>query len=133
MMETIKKINRTLLEMLIGLIIWGIILQVGGAFLAKEQGVYARSLWFGILLACAGVLHMYRTLDRALGLGEKEASKAIFRGYLFRYGAFVLILGIIMVTEVLNPLVVFLAYVGMKVTAYLQPFTHKLCNKIFHE
>jgi hypothetical protein len=22
---------------------------------------------------------------------------------------------------------------GMKVAAYVQPFTHKLCNKMFHE
>ena len=40
---------------------------------------------------------------------------------------------IIMITEVMNPLVVFLAYMGMKVAAFLQPFTHKLCNKLFHE
>ena len=38
-----------------------------------------------------------------------------------------------MVTNVMNPLVVFLGYMSLKGTAYLQPFTHKLCNKIFHE
>jgi len=132
-MEILKKINRTLLEMLLGLLFWGLILQVVGAFFVEEQGMYAKSVWFGILMACAGIVHMYRTLDRALGYGEKEASKIIFRGYLFRYGFFVLVLAVIMVTNILNPLVVFLAYIGMKVTAYLQPFTHKLCNKIFHE
>ena len=39
----------------------------------------------------------------------------------------------IIMTETLNPLVVFLGYMSLKVTALIQPFTHKLCNKIFHE
>ena len=65
-------------------------------------------------------------------MGE-AATKVIFRGYMIRYVLLVMIFGIIMVTNVINPLVVFLAYMGVKVTALLQPITHKLCNKIFHE
>ena len=39
-----------------------------------------------------------------------------------------------MKTEVMNPLIFFFSYViCMKVTAFLQPLTHKLCNKMFHE
>ena len=40
---------------------------------------------------------------------------------------------VISVTETLNPLVFFLGYMSLKVTAYLQPITHKLCNRLFHE
>ncbi|MBP5282899.1 MAG: hypothetical protein J6Z22_10425, partial [Lachnospiraceae bacterium] len=32
-----------------------------------------------------------------------------------------------------NPLFIFLGYMTLKFTAYLQPMTHKLCNKVFHE
>lgn len=133
MVAGLKKLNRTLLEMTIGLLFWGIACQIVGAFFVHEQGYYARSLWFGILFGLASLVHMYRTLDRALDFGEKDANKRIFRGYLFRYVLFAAVLIIIMITEVMNPLVVFLAYMGMKVAAYLQPFTHKLCNRIFHE
>ena len=52
---------------------------------------------------------------------------------LLRYGVLCIILGIIMLTDVLNPLIVFLGYMMMKVAAYIQPFTHKLCNMLFHE
>ena len=45
----------------------------------------------------------------------------------------IIILAIIMLTEVLNPLVVFMGYMSLKVTALMQPITHKLCNKFFHE
>ena len=36
-------------------------------------------------------------------------------------------------TKVLNPLIVFLGYMSLKVTAYMQPFTHKVLNRLFHE
>lgn len=116
-----------------GILFWGAACQIVGAFLVNDQFFYAKSLWFGILFAFASAVHMYRSLDRALDYGEKEATKMIFRSYLVRYVLFAAILFIIMVTEVMNPLVVFLAYMGLKVTAYLQPLTHKLYNKMFHE
>lgn len=133
MAERLRKINRTLLEMQIGLLFWGLVCRIAGVFLAENQGYYAKSLWFGILFAMISTVHMYRQLDRALDYGEKNARKMIFAGYLIRYVLFVVILFIIMTTKVMNPLIVFLAYMGMKVTAFLQPITHKLCNKIFHE
>lgn len=130
--ESLKAKNRTLLEMYLGLVFWGLACQMAGMWFAQDKFFYSLSLWFGILLASVSVLHMYRTLDRALDLGE-AATKMIFRGYMIRYVCLIVILAIIMVTEVMNPLIVFLAYMGMKVTALLQPITHKLCNKVFHE
>lgn len=128
--EKLKKINRTLLEMLLGLLFWGLVCQIVGAVFVTEQFYYAKSLWFGILLSMVSAVHMYQSLDRALDFSEKDANKLIFRGYLIRYVSFVVILFIIMIMEVMNPLVVFLAYMGLKVAALLQPITHKLCNKI---
>lgn len=132
-MDRWKKINRTLLEMQMGLFVWGILCQFIGAFFVKEQAYYAKSLWFGILFGVLSLIHMYRSLDRALDYEEKSAAKMISRAYLTRYVLFVVILSIIMVTKVMNPLIVFLAYMGMKVAAFLQPITHKVCNKMFHE
>lgn len=131
--EALKKANRTLLEMWTGILFTGVICQAVGAFLVKDQIFYAKSLWFGILLSIASTIHMYRSLDRALDFDEKTASKMIFRGYVIRYVLIVVVLSIIMLTEVLNPLIVFMAYMSLKVTALLQPLTHKFYNKLFHE
>lgn len=131
--EKVKTYNRTLLEMYVGILFWGIACQIVGAFVVAKQGLYAGSLWFGILLALVSTLHMYRSLDRALDFDEKSATKLIYRSYVIRYVAVAVIFFLVMITEVMNPLVVFLAYMSLKVTAYLQPITHKLCNKLFHE
>ena len=130
--ENLKNRNRILLEMHVGILFFGLVCQVIGAWFVEDQWYYAKSLWFGISFALVASVHMYRTLDRALWYGE-DAQKLVARGYMFRYAAAIVIFAVIGVTGVMNVLVVFLGYMSLKVTAYLQPITHKLCNKIFHE
>lgn len=130
--EALRRTNRTLLEMHVGMLFFGIICQVAGGLLAENKGNYALSLWFGIAFAAAGSIHMCRTLDRAL-LSGSNASGIVTRGYLFRYVMVAAVLIVISVTEVMNPLIFFLGYMSLKVTAYLQPITHKLCNRLFRE
>ena len=93
-----------------GMLFFGAVCQAAGALFAGNQGLYAKSLWFGIAIAMT-------------------ASS----GYYFRYAIAVIIFVIISVTKVMNPLVVFLGYMSLKVTAYLQPITHKVCNRLLHE
>ena len=124
--------NRTLLEMYLGMMFFGLVCQIVGAFVVKDQVIYALSLWCGIIAAMCSACHMYRILDRALDLGD-EAAKLIYKGYILRYVLIVLIMLTVIMTGILNPLVMFLGYMSLKVTAFIQPFTHKLCNRIFHE
>lgn len=128
----LKKADRTLLEMHTGMLVFGLVCQLVGCFLAKEQLRYAGSLWLGVFLAIAGSIHMGRTLDRALSIPE-SASKVLVSGYVVRYSVIAVIFIAISITEVLNPLIAFLGYMSLKVAAYLQPFTHKFYNALFHE
>ena len=130
--EILRNKNRTLLEMHIGIVFWGLVCQVAGLFWAKDLWYYSISLWFGIIFAFVASIHMYKTLDRALWY-EQDAAKLVSRGYWFRYAAAMVIFAVIGFTGVMQVLVVFLGYMSLKVTAYLQPLTHKLCNWIFHE
>lgn len=130
--EALRKRNRTLLEMHAGMLFFGIVCQLPLAFFAGDKWKYAISLWFGIAFAVAGSIHMCRTLEKALLRGG-DASGIVTRGYLFRYAMVAVVLIVISVTEAMNPLVFFLGYMSLKVTAYLQPLTHKLCNRLFRE
>lgn len=131
--QILKQKNRTILEMFCGTLFYGIVCQVIGAVFAKNQPVYAISLWLGIILSMVATLHMYKTIDRALDFGEEDAAKLLKRGFIIRYVVFCIVIAVICLTKVLNPLVTFLGYMSLKGTVYLQPFTHKLCNKFFHE
>ena len=132
LLKVLREKNRTLLEMYMGMMFFGLVCQIVGAFVVKEQLIYALSLWCGIIAAMCSACHMYRVLDRALELGD-EASKLIYKGYILRYVLIVLIMLMVIMTGILNPLVMFLGYMSLKVTAFIQPFTHKLSNRIFHK
>ena len=45
MINTLKKINRTVLEMDLGILFLGVSAQIIGAFIAKDEAMYAKSLW----------------------------------------------------------------------------------------
>ena len=130
--QALKRKNRTLLEMHIGMLFFGVCCQIAGALIVEAQGRYAVSLWFGVAFSFWASNNKYRTLERAMASGV-DASKLVTRGYLFRYGMIAFVLILVSLTRILNPLAVFLGYMSLKVTAYIQPFTHKLCNMLFHE
>lgn len=150
--EVLRKKNRTVLEMNLGILALGAVLQIISAVLAEavpqipeagdnllmaagfpKSAVWSLSLLLGTGLALLAVRHMYRTLDVALDLDEGNAQKMIYRGYVMRYLVLVALILFLIGTKLLNPLLVFLSYMSLKGTVYLQPFTHKLCNKYFHE
>ena len=132
MINRIKSINRALLELNMGIIFVGVVCQAVGIILTSNKIYYSMSLWFGVLLAVVTSYHMYRTLDKALDMGI-EASKIVISSNVIRYFVIVVIFAMIMITQIMNPLIVFLGFITLKVAAYLQPFTHKFCNILFHE
>ena len=132
-LEALKKMNRTILEMDMGILGLGLILQLISLAFPGGRLAHALSLLAGTVLALSAVRHMYRTLERALELDEGGAQKAVYRGYLIRYVTLAAVALFMAATKILNPLLFFLSYMSLKGTVYLQPFTHRMCNKLFHE
>ena len=124
----IKKINETLLELMIGIILFALLCQVSLVWIVDRKIWYSLGLWIGAVMAVCGAIHMYRGLDMALDCGS-EAGKILQKKSLQRYAAFVVCLGLLMVTEAANPLSAFLGLMGLKVAAYIQPFTHKWIHR----
>lgn len=131
MREKIGKIDRTVLELISGLVPFGLLCEAIGVFLVEQKLYYSIGLGLGLLIAAGMAVHMWRSLDRSLSAGEAVATKYITKSNLLRYGVVVLVLGVVMVTDFANPLAVFLGIMGLKVSAYLQPLTHKCFKKLF--
>lgn len=124
-----NKINETLLELLLGIIAWGVFWQAAGVWFVSDRLGCSLGLWIGVLTACLSAAHMYRTLDCALDLPEKDAQKYMVARNMLRYGLIAVVLAILMITEAANPLCCFLGVIGLKAAAYMQPFVHKISGK----
>lgn len=125
----LKQINPALLELELGILLVGLVFQTAGLCLVQEKLFFTGALWIGILLALITVFHMYQTLAKALEAG-KNAGKLLMISNVIRYLCIILVFVILAVTDLFNPLFTFLGLLSLKVAAYLQPVTHKLCNRI---
>ena len=124
-----RKINETLLELLLGIMLWGVFWQAGGVWFVTDKAGCSLGLWLGIITAGLCAVHMYRSLDRALDLSEKDAQRYVMSRNMMRYGLIMAVLLVLMITEAGNPLCCFLGVMGLKAAAYLQPFLHKVLKR----
>lgn len=129
MIEKLKRINSNLLELWLGIIFCGLVSQLAGMCFVQNRLLYTGALWIGIVLALFTAGHMYKNLDRALAPGVNTVKVATAFN-LIRYAGIVIVFFIILVTGFFNPLVTFLGLLSLKAAAYLQPVTHKLCNRV---
>ena len=132
MKEKITRINRTLFELVVGILIYGVLCQLF-VFLVKDKVGYSSGLWMGILTAILSAYHMWWTLDGALDLEEKSAVKKMSTHNLIRYFVIAVILTLIGVTGVGNILAAFLGIMGIKASAYMHIITKKISTWIYGE
>ncbi|MCR4896296.1 MAG: ATP synthase subunit I [Lachnospiraceae bacterium] len=129
----LRSMDRTLLELLTGVVFSGILMLLPVLVFAKDRRMAVISLLAGLLLAVLGIWHQYFSLNRALDHDPETAQKRIYSAYLVRYFSLAAALAVICLTDLFSPLFVFLGLFAWKTAAYLQPLDHKLYNHLFHE
>ena len=72
-----RKIDKTLLELMIGILVWGVFWQIAGVWFVEDKLLSSIGLWIGVILALLAAVHMYWALNKALFLDEKGAQKVV--------------------------------------------------------
>jgi heme O synthase-like polyprenyltransferase len=124
----LRQVNTALPGLMLGIIVFGIICQVIGLFLADDKANYSIGLWVGVLTALLMAIHMAVTLNSTVERDEKGAQATATKQNIIRYFAVVIVLGVLMMTEIGNPLAAFLGVMGLKVSAYIQPLFIKMSH-----
>lgn len=125
-----RKIDPTLFDLCLGILLYGIVFQLILLFFSRRIS-YSLGLWIGVVLAIAGAVHMWWSLDRGMEQAAKQAAKTIGTNNLIRYLVLVAAMFILIYTDFANPIFMFCGYMGMKVSAYLNPWMHKISAKVF--
>lgn len=125
-----KKIDPTLFTLCLGIFLYGIIFQLILLFFSRSVS-YSLGLWIGIVLAIAGSIHMWWSLDRGMDQAAKQAAKTIGTNNLIRYLVLVLVMFVLIYTNFANPIFMFCGYMGMKISAYMNPWLRKISAKVF--
>lgn len=116
----------TLKEVSVGIIAYGVICEFAGVFFVEDPLYYSFGIVAGVITALAYIYHMLWALEQSLEQGEAYAQKFIRKQNLLRYFVLVVLMLVFVYTNSANPLSWFLALMGVKAAAYLQPLTHKI-------
>lgn len=125
-----KKIDTTLFELCMGIFFYGIVCQAVLLIFSRKPD-YSIGLWIGVILGITGAVHMWWSLNRGLDMAEKDAVKTIGGQSIVRYFVFIVVVVLLAYSGFADPIFAFLGYMGMKVSAYLQPFIHRISSKVF--
>ena len=124
-----KRIDSTLFDLCRGILLYGIVFQLVLLCFSRETS-YSLGLWIGVVLAAAGSVHMWWSLDKGMGQAVKQATKTISANNLIRYLVLVVVTFVLIYTDFANPIFMFCGYMGMKVSAYLNPLLCKIRSKV---
>ena len=116
-----KKIDETVREMWLGTFLWGCLCELVSVWWVKDRLYSGLGILIGMLLAMAGIWHMWKVLDTALELGDGAQKYATSKN-LLRYAVVLVVFAVLMLTHFADPLAAFAGLMGMKASAYLQPF-----------
>ena len=117
-----NQVKETLHGFLVGIGIYAVIIEIVGIFFSEDIISYTLGLIFGVLIAVFLFFHMAKTLDKALDLSEKGASRYVKGQSFLRLLIMLAVLTIGMLTEVLNFITVLLGVLGLKIGALATPF-----------
>lgn len=126
----LKRINPVLPELILELIIYGLVIQFTGVWFVEDKLRYSTGLWIGIVAAALMAINMAVViLDSVELMAEKKASR---RSALFAAVRYIVVVAAFVITGIFNLgnlITMFIGVMGLKVAAYLQPFTHKIILK----
>ena len=86
-------------------------------------------LWCGIFISMALAIHMKYTIEDAIDIGGFEARKKMRLDIMKRYLAVGVLVGILFYLKIGNPLTLLVGIFALKISAYLQPYMHKLFER----
>ena len=124
----LRRLNKVLPELILGIILYAIVLQLAGVWFVADKLRYSSGLWIGIALACFMAIHMAVVIQDAVSIDSGQGK--LIAQNMIRYIAVVAVFFCMMYFKLGNLFSAFLGVMGLKAAAYAQPFIHKMIFKL---
>ncbi len=125
-----RKQGNILQELILGMVSLAMIEQVVLLILGNDLLYRSAGIWIGTLIAAVMTIHMKRSIEDALELDGATAEKLMKRRSLLRMGLVAVILGVLFAYGIANIYTTFIGMLGLKISAYLQPYLYKLLKNL---
>ena len=121
--------KRTLTELLAGIVLVGIGFEFIGLIFVKDRLSHSIGMLIGVVMALAMATHMAFSLSNALDWDEEHAKSSMWKSNLLSYVLVVVCFLLSAYFRIGNMISCFFGIMTLKLSAYLQPYLHRLCNK----
>ena len=118
------KKNNILFELLLGIILFGIVIQIICIIVSSDYLYNSIGLWVGVAIACFMAIHMKRSIEDALDLGEEAGVKHMRKGYGTRMAVVAIAVVAVLILKLGNPIMLVIGIFPLKLSAYAQPVIH---------
>lgn len=127
----LRRLNDALPGLVLGIILYGIAVELIGVWFVADKLRYTTGLLIGILLACGMAVNIAVVLQDSVDTyGASHAQAKIIAKSVLRYVVVVIVFFVMMKWNLGNLFTAFIGVLGLKVSAYLQPFIHKAIAKL---
>lgn len=127
----LKRLNDALPGLVLGILVYGGLVELIGVWFVSDKLRYTTGLAIGIALAVGMAIHIAVVLQDAVDIyGESGAQKKIVAKSILRYIVIVVVFYVMMRLNLGNLIAAFIGVLGLKVSAYLQPFAHRFIMKL---
>ena len=115
-----KQINETLLELIVGILLSGAVIEAGCIVITGYSRAFTSGLCIGLVLAIGLAAHMYRSID--------DAEKYMRKAYMIRTAAILIVAGIVTYFKLGYVMATFGGVFCLKFGAFLQPVIHRVIH-----
>lgn len=130
----IRKLNPTLRDLIFGIGIYMLILEMIGLIFIEDKLPYTIGNVFGCAVAIGLAFSMYNSIVKALDMVPEQAQKYTTKKSILRLLVMFVAVGVGMTFNWINYVSVILGILGLKVSAFMQPFIYEyITKKIFKE
>ncbi len=122
----LRRINEALPGLVGGILLYGAVVELVGVWFVDDRLHYSIGLWYGIAIAVGMAVNLAAVIYDSVTMGDGDhARRRIIAKSLLRYFVVVILFFILGLFDFGNLLMALLGVLGLKVSAYLQPFLQK--------
>lgn len=127
--KKLKSMNETLLDLIIGIIIYGVLVGVLGMITSKGNLFFLLGVVAGTIVAIGLMFHMLYSIDGVLDMDPKTANTYMMKRAFLRFLIMAVTAVIAIKIHFLCFLGVILALMGIKISALMQRFINRYITK----
>lgn len=127
----LRRLNDALPGLVLGIVIYGIVVELVGVWFVEDKLRYSTGLLIGIGVAIGLAINIAQVIRDAVEIYGADGSRnRLIMKSVLRYLVVVVVFFVMMKFNLGNMVTAFIGVLGLKVSAYLQPFAHKVILKL---